>query len=393
MPREPFYQTSRHVKTLIIGIHSPSNRTKDILSYYQEFENLVKTRGITADATLTMRLRETDAAYFVTRGKLEEIAKVCQDQAIEHVIISEILSPQQLRNLKTYLECAITDRTKLILDIFEQAAHSGEGKMQVAIAQLQYAKAHMAGRGIHLSQQEGSVGLIGGPGETAKEREKRALDLEIVKLKKQLALLQKNRETQRKRRLTAQIPHICLIGYTNAGKSTILNLLTHSNVLAEDKLFATLDTTTRELYVHSQKKGIISDTVGFIQELPHQLIDAFKSTLSELQYADLLVQVVDMSDANWEIHLNVVASILKDLDVTKEMVYVFNKADRITEPALALMHDAIARYQPQVIVNSQSKEGIKPLVDFLDSWKPAKRESLEMPQVLPTELNAEDALS
>ncbi len=380
MPREPFYQTSRHVKTLIIGIHTPYNRTPDIQCYYQEFENLVKTRGIKPDATLTMRLRETDAAYFVTRGKLEEIAKICQEQKIEEVIISESLSPQQGRNLGTYLDCTITDRTKLILDIFEQAAQSGEGKMQVAIAQLQYAKARMAGRGIHLSQQEGSVGLIGGPGETAKEREKRALDLEILKLKKQLALLQKNRDTQRKRRLTAQVPHICLIGYTNAGKSTILNLLTHSTVLAEDKLFATLDTTTRELYVNSKKKGIVSDTVGFIQDLPHQLIEAFKSTLSELQYADLLVQVVDIADSNWEVHLNVVAAILQELGVAKEMVYVFNKADRLSEPELALMQEAIVRYQPQVIVSSQSKEGIKPLTEFLSSWQPTPETKQLPPQ-------------
>ncbi|PKN03641.1 GTPase HflX [Candidatus Dependentiae bacterium HGW-Dependentiae-1] len=381
MPREPFHQTSRHVKTLIVGIHAPANRTKDIQCYYQEFESLVKTRGITPDVILTMRLRETDAAYFVTKGKLEEIAKICEEQQIEEIIFSETLSPQQGRNLSTYLDCTVTDRTKLILDIFERAAQSGEGKMQVAIAQLQYAKTRMAGRGIHLSQQEGSVGLMGGPGETAKEREKRALDLEILKLKKQLAMLQKNRETQRKRRLTAQIPHICLIGYTNAGKSTILNLLTHSNVLAEDKLFATLDTTTRELYVQGKKKGIISDTVGFIQDLPHQLIDAFKSTLSELQYADLLVQVIDIADANWEAHLNVVATILQDLDVVKEMVYVFNKADKLSENELTRMRDAIARYQPQVIVNSHSKEGIKPLLEFLNSWQPTTHAEQSEPLV------------
>jgi GTP-binding protein HflX len=377
MPRIPFYQTSRHVKTLIIGIHAPYNRTKDIQCYYQEFQNLIKTRGIIPDAVMTMRLRETDSAYFLTRGKLEEIAKICQEQQIEEVILSESLSPQQERNLSTYLECTVSDRTKLILDIFEQAAHSGEGKMQVAIAQLQYAKARMAGRGIFLSQQEGSVGLIGGPGETAKEREKRALDLEILKLKKQLAMLQKNRDTQRKRRLAAQVPHICLIGYTNAGKSTILNLLTHSNVLAEDKLFATLDTTTRELYVNSKKKGIISDTVGFIQELPHQLIEAFKSTLSELQYADLLVQVVNISDTNWETHLNIVAAILQELGVVKEMVYVFNKADKLPETDLTLIRETISRYQPQVIVSSQSKDGIKPLTEFLANWEPAHQEPLK----------------
>ena len=214
------------------------------------------------------------------------------------------------------------------LEIFEKGSHSAEGKLQVQIAMFQHKKGRLAGRGIYLSQQGARIGTTG-PGETQKEIDARHIETSILKLKRQLVRLKQARETQRKQRLASQIPLFCLIGYTNAGKSSILNALTKSNVLAEDKLFATLDTTTRELYIDGKKKGLISDTVGFIQQLPHHLIEAFKSTLSELHYADLLIQVIDISDPNWEAHIAVVHKILEDLEIDKDMLYVFNKADKV----------------------------------------------------------------
>ena len=204
-------------------------------------------------------------------------------------------------------------------------------------------------------------------GETAKEKERRFIERNISKFKKQLEKMQKNRDIQRKRRLINKVPHLCLIGYTNAGKSTILNGLTKSEVLAEDKLFATLDTTTRELYIAGQKKGVISDTVGFIQQLSHHLIEAFKSTLSELQYADLLLHVVDISDANWESHIKVVHTILKDLDVYKDMIYIFNKVDAVENSET--VQEAVAKYQPHVLVSAHSKETLQPLANFLQTWE------------------------
>jgi GTP-binding protein HflX len=292
MTHKPYQASDYRPKVLLVGIHALYNKTTYIKSYFEEFINLVKSNGITYDEITYIKLRSIDAGTFITEGHLDDIKKICDEKNIDEVILSEPISPQQERNLHDYLHCRIFDRTQLILEIFEKSAHSAEGKAQINIAMLEYLKSRLAGKGIHLSQQSGVMGLRGGFGETAKEKERRHIDDHILKLKRQLEQLGKTRETQRKQRLKSKLPLFCLIGYTNTGKSTILNALTKSNVLAEDKLFATLDTTTRELFINSKKKGLISDTVGFIQLLPHHLIEAFKSTLSELKYADLLLQVV-----------------------------------------------------------------------------------------------------
>lgn len=365
MAKNNVYITKTHSPTLIIGVDAPYNKTVNIDSYYQEFLNLVRTNGTEYDQAIFVKLREIDPGYFLTKGKLQEVKEIVEKHDITDIIISEPLSVQQERNLHDFLHCKIHDRTRLILEIFEKAAHTAEGKIQVAIAMLQFDKSRLAGQGIYLSQQAGQIGSRG-PGETLKERETRHIETAILKLKRQLESLEKARATQRKRRLSAQVPHIALVGYTNAGKSTILNALTKSNVLAEDKLFATLDTTTRELYLDGKKKGLISDTVGFIQQLPHQLIEAFKSTLSELQYADLLLHVIDISDPNWEAHIKVVLNILTELEVDKPMLYVFNKTDRVAD--LAQLEQSISRYQPHVIISAQSKEGLTPLTEFLKAW-------------------------
>jgi GTPase len=356
-----------HPKTLLVGIHSPYNTTKNIQSYYEEFLNLVKSNGITYDEVYFTKLRSIDPGFFLTTGKLDEVHNLVKKHEIEEIIFSEPLSPQQERNLSELLDCKIFDRTQLILEIFEKGAQSAEGKIQVERAMLQHRKSRLAGRGIHMSQQAGRIGARG-PGETQKEREIQHIERAMIKLKRDLEQLEKIRDTQRKRRLETRVPQICIIGYTNAGKSTILNLLTKSTVLAEDKLFATLDTTTRELFIDSLKKGIISDTVGFIQQLPHHLIEAFKSTLTELNYAHLLLQVVDISDQNWESHIQVVMEVLKELDVDKPMLYVFNKVDRIE--LTELIENAVRKYQPHVFTSALSKEGLEPLIEFLRQWQP-----------------------
>ena len=217
-----------------------------------------------------------------------------------------------------------------------------------------------------MSQQAGYIGGKG-PGETEKEKQTRHIETHINKLKRHLKELEKTRDTQRKRRIDNKVPHICLIGYTNTGKSTLLNQLTKANVFAADKLFATLDTTTRELYIAGKKKGVISDTVGFIQQLPHHLVNAFKSTLSELQYADLLLHVIDIADINWEEHIIIVNTLLKDLGVDKEMLYVYNKADTPQEQHAE--EQLRNKYQPNVVISARSKDGIANLVNFLEKWK------------------------
>lgn len=357
-------------KILLVGIHAPYNKIANSQSYFDEFLKLVSSNNITYDATLFFKLREIDAGTFVTRGKLAEIQDVVEKEQIDEVIISEPLSPQQERNLRDFLHCKVFDRTQLILEIFEKSAHSAEGKMQVQIAMLQHKKSRLAGKGIHLSQQAGGFGMMAGGGETAKEREKRHIEDEIAKLKKQLQQIEKVRHTQRKQRLNTAVPLICLVGYTNAGKSTILNALTKSNVLAEDRLFATLDTTTRQLFINGTKKGLLSDTVGFIQLLPPQLIEAFKSTLDELHYADLLLHVVDCSDPNWRYHINVVLTILHEINVKKPMLFVFNKIDNVD--LTPRLQEELDEYHPNVLISAHSKEGLEPLINFLAEWDPKK---------------------
>ncbi len=359
--------TTDHVKTLLVAVNAPYHTGVDHNSYIEEFKNLIKTEGSTFDEIVSIKLREVDPSYFITKGKLEEIKKLCVDNNIEHIFISETLTAKQERNLRDFLERNITDRTRLILDIFNQSAVTAEGKTQVQIAYLDHLKTRVSGKGIEFDQQAGSIGIRGGPGETAKEIELRYLNLEIRKLKRIIDRIQSAREVQRKQRLKNQEPLLCLIGYTNAGKSTILNTLTNSDVLAEDKLFATLDTTTKQLYINHKKIGVLSDTVGFIQQLPPKLIAAFKSTLSELQYANLLLHVVDLTNPNWQAHIEVVHQILDDLEVKKDMLYVFNKADLV--PDIESIMPQINLFTPHVIVSAKSKAGMEPLLQYLTNWQ------------------------
>jgi GTP-binding protein HflX len=373
MARQSHHLSVYLPKVLLLGIQAPYNRTKNIESYFQEFRNLAKSNGVIVHEEMYIKLRDTDSGYFLTKGKLAEIREFCDKNNIEEVIISEPLTPVQERNLEDALNVVLYDRTHLILEIFEKSAHTAEGKTQVAIAMIEYQKTRLAGKGIYMAQQSGFIGMRGGPGETQKEKEKRHLANTVLKLRRELVQLQKVRDNQRKQRVNNRVPHICLIGYTNAGKSTILNALTKSNILAENKLFSTLDTTTRELYIGGQKKGVISDTVGFIQLLPPHLIEAFKSTLSELQFADLLIHVVDISDSSWQEHIKVVHEILSDLEVDKPMVYVFNKVDGADPLEVEKTH----AYTPHVITSALSKEGLKPLIEYLAEWNVAPTVPLE----------------
>lgn len=361
--------TTTYPKTLLLGIQSPQNYVANPESYFEEFHNLARTNGVKNYEQINIKIRSIDPGYFLTKGKRDEIKALCDENNIEQVIVSEPLSSRQAGNLGELFDCTIFDRTELILEIFEKSAHTAEGKLQVTIAQLQHKKSRLAGKGIHFSQQSGAIGVRGGFGETAKEKETRHIEDSILQIKRNLTKMHSSRETQRKQRLSAHEPNLCLIGYTNAGKSTILNILTHSNVLAEDKLFATLDTTTRSLFIHGVKKGTLSDTVGFIQQLPPRLIDAFKSTLSELHYADLLLHVVDIADPGWQNHINVVHQILDDLKVDSPMLYVFNKADKIDT---ALLAGALEKYEPHVIISSLTKKGIEPLIEYINKWDPTK---------------------
>jgi len=368
--RKPFYLTKQKIPAcLIIAVQTPQQKMIDHDSYAEEFTRLVETARGTYAHKILIKLRMIDTARFFTKGKLHDIKAICDEKNIEEIIISEHLIPQQERNLKDFTDCVIIDRTRLILEIFEKAAQSAEGKLQVGIALLAHKKSRLSGKGIHLAQQRGGIGLRAGSGEKKKVSEARHIEQLILKHKKSLDRLERVRTTQRKKRLNAGMPHTALIGYTNAGKSTLLNALTKSDVLAEDKLFATLDTTTRELFLNGSKKGTISDTVGFIQQLPHRLVNAFKSTLSELHFADLLLHVVDASSSNWKDQINTVNQLLEELEIDKPTLYVFNKADVAKD--IEAFKAATQELQPQVIISAKKESSlfsIDPLKSYLDSF-------------------------
>lgn len=370
MSTKKLIDTAAKSNVLTIGVQTPRNKTFEPESYYREFQNLVETSGATPKKEIRIKLRTIDNGYFFTKGKLAELIAACADKNFDEVILSEPLNLQQARNLKDALNTPIIDRTELILRIFEQGAQSAEGKLQVEMALLRHEKSRLAGQGIHLSQQAGQIGGKG-PGETAKEKALQHLERAINQTRKELEQLEKVRAVQRKRRLLNKTPQIAIVGYTNAGKSTLLNTLTNSDILAENKLFATLDTTTRELFIGGKKKGTISDTVGFIQNLPHSLIKAFKSTLSELQHADLLIHVVDLSDKNWRNHILVVTKTLEEIKADRiPTVIAFNKLDK------ALLQEKEKEqikkeFPSSVFISAKNKASITPLVELLETWSPA----------------------
>jgi GTP-binding protein HflX len=368
MTKSTYYTTSVHPKTLVIVVHAPYNIVRDVRGYFDEFLHLVRSNGISIDAVKEVKLRSVDNTAFFTKGKLEEIIEMCRHEQFEEVIISEQLSVRQERTLAELLHVKLFDRTMLILEIFEKRATSAEGKIQVQMARLRYTKSRLAGRGIHLSQQGGMPGTRG-PGETQKARDIEHIEHLLNRLRRELDAIERSRATQRKRRLNKQEDLICLVGYTNAGKSSILNVLTKSNVMAENQLFSTLDTTTRELYLRGIKCGLLSDTVGFIQQLPKQLLEAFKSTLQELHFAHLILHVVDASDPNWRSHITIVDTLLADLAVAKPLVYVFNKVDKLTAEERLALCPYLPTDHPVIMCSTQAGlEGLAELIAFLYDW-------------------------
>lgn len=355
--------TKDESKTLLVCVITPSNHMAP--EYYEEeFLSLASTLGIEYEDIVTMRLRSTDNNMFLTKGKLEELLALATSMGITKAYFSESLSPLQERNLENALGFPVYDRAKLILEIFSKSAHTAEGKIQVEMAEFEYLRTRIIGRGKELAQQAGLIGTRG-PGETEKEELKRYFQEKMRIAKRRLETLERARETQRKQRLNRKIPLLCIIGYTNAGKSSLINMIAKGNVLAEDKLFATLDTTTRELIIDARKVALISDTVGFISQLPHQLIAAFKSTLDELRYAHMLIHVIDISNPAWRDQVEVVHQTLKELQINAPMVYVFNKIDKLSQLEMQLVQSESQAYNPHVIIHTQSKEGVAPLVDFL----------------------------
>ncbi|MCL2512310.1 MAG: GTPase HflX [Oscillospiraceae bacterium] len=293
-----------------------------------ELEELARTAGAEVYAKVTQKREKPDPATFVGSGRLREIKELCENADIDLLIFDSELTPSQLRNIEKETDVRVVDRTTLILDIFAASARSSEGKLQVELAQLKYSLPRLTGKGTELSRLGGGIGTRG-PGESKLESDRRHIRRRIHSLETELAQLEKRRERHRERRKKDGVTAVAIVGYTNAGKSTLLNTLTDAGVFVEDKLFATLDPTSRALKLPDGRNIMLIDTVGFISRLPHKLVEAFKSTLEEAVSADLILNVCDASNEEYEEHLSVTNDILKELGVeNKPVLNVLNKCDK-----------------------------------------------------------------
>ena len=325
MPRQKFYDTAvKPEKAILVGVITPGESEEQTKEYLDELEFLVDTAGGEAIRSFTQRMQRPDRATFVGTGKLEEINAFVKSEEIDIVVFDDELSPSQLRNIENELQVKILDRSNLILDIFAKRAQTSQAKTQVELAQLQYLLPRLTRLWTHLERQKGGIGMRG-PCESQIETDRRLILNKISLLKERLKEIDKQNETQRKNR--SQLIRVALVGYTNVGKSTIMNMISKSEVFAENKLFATLDTTVRKVVIENLP-FLLSDTVGFIRKLPHHLVECFKSTLDEVREADILVHVVDISHGNFEDQINTVNETLKELGaIDKLIITVFNKID------------------------------------------------------------------
>lgn len=302
----------------------------------QELRQLAVSAGMDIHATVEGRRLKPDAKYFIGTGKAEELAATMKATESLVAVFNHDLSPSQQRNLERLLECRVADRTGLILDIFAQRAQSHEGKLQVELAQLEHLSTRLVRGWTHLERQKGGIGVRGGPGETQLELDRRMLRIRVKQLREKLDKLKQQRGMQRRSRKRSQVMSVSLVGYTNAGKSTLFNRLTQSNVYEADQLFATLDTTSRKMYTPESGSIVVSDTVGFIKHLPHALVEAFGATLEEAAQADLLLHVVDSASTNRDEQILQVNHVLEEIGATQvHQVLVLNQIDRIgLEPGL-----------------------------------------------------------
>ena len=333
----------------------------------EELGLLSQTAGMAPVARVTCKRKAPDAALFVGSGKADEIRALAQMHGAVEVLFDQALSPAQQRNLERHLELPVNDRTLLILEIFAQRAHSHEGKLQVELARLQYLSTRLVRRWSHLERQTGGIGARGGPGEKQIELDRRMISEAIKRTRERLVKVKRQRSTQRRQRERRNTFNISLVGYTNAGKSTLFNALVKARSYAADQLFATLDTTTRQLYLTDAGRSVsLSDTVGFIRDLPHGLVDAFQATLQEAVDADLLLHVVDASNANFPEQMREVRKVLEEIGAANiPQILVFNKLDAVPSeqrpPNLQDHYDEDGVKVPRVFVSARSGEGLETL--------------------------------
>ncbi len=324
MPHTPSPTDKKNETAVLIGLIHRSQNENQLREFMDELAFLAETAGAATVKRFVQRLDHPDSKTFIGSGKLNEIKEFIKANKTDIAIFDDELSGSQIRNIEKVLECRVLDRNNLILDIFAKRARSAQSKAQVELAQYKYLLPRLTRMWTHLEKQRGGIGMRG-PGESEIETDRRAINDKISKLKEKLLTIDKQSATQRKQR--GEMIRVALVGYTNVGKSTLMNLLSKSDVFAENKLFATLDTTVRKI-VYENIPFLLSDTVGFIRKLPHDLIESFKSTLDEVREADILVHVVDISHPNFEDQINIVNQTLVDIKATdKPTLIVFNKID------------------------------------------------------------------
>jgi GTP-binding protein HflX len=360
-----------HERALLVGLEKQGVSKWDLRDSLEELAELANSAGAEVVDTVTQKLEKPTAPYYIGKGKAESLKLALQDRQVTSVIFDDELSPAQGRNLENLLSRKVLDRTQLILDIFAQRARSREGRLQIELAQLQYLLPRLTRMWDHLSRQTGGIGTRG-PGETQLEVDRRRVQERISRLERELESVRKTRAVQRQGRKRHQWPVAAVVGYTNAGKSTLLNLLTGADVVAENKLFATLDPTTRSFVLPNKQRLLLTDTVGFLRKLPHTLIESFKATLEEVSEADLLIHVVDLSHTRVDDQIEAVESVIKELDAFgKQTLIVFNKIDKLQNRDV--IDTYLRRFPGSVAISARTGEGVNKLVqalqDALSAWR------------------------
>jgi GTP-binding protein HflX len=355
--------SSEEVKETVILVGTDIDKEQDVNETLAELERLVETAGGEVVGTIMQRRERPDTATYIGKGKLEELKSLQLETKATTIVFDDQLSPAQQRNIEKLMEVKVIDRTALILDIFAQRAHSYEGQLQVELAQMRYLLPRLGGKGLVMSRLGGGIGTRG-PGETKLEVDRRTIRDKIHDIEESLEAVSAQRALQRNRRVESGLPCVAIVGYTNAGKSTLLNRLTDAGVLVEDKLFATLDPTIRMLVLPSGRKVLLADTVGFIRKLPHALIAAFRATLEEVVYADVLMHVIDASSEEWEAQSRSVYEVLKELGAAdKKVLTVMNKVDCLNGPA---KFRRLLWKPGSVAISAKDGEGLNDLLASLD---------------------------
>lgn len=357
------YNTKQDTEYVILISVDKDNNEFDTESCLDELEELAKTAGAEVVGKMIQKRDGIHKGHYFGKGKIQELKEYIEEKNATGIICDDELSPNQIRNMEKMLETKVMNRTMLILDIFASHAKSAEGKVQVELAQLKYNLSHLIGHGKDMSRLGGGIGTRG-PGEKKLETDRRNISDRISELNRELKEIEKHRQVMREKRVKNGIPIIALAGYTNAGKSTLMNSITNAGVLAEDKLFATLDTTTRKIELDSGKEYLFTDTVGFIQKLPHNLIKAFKATLEELKYADILVHVVDSSNKARDEQMKVVYNTFKELEcINKPIITVYNKIDKEHEKPFP---DDKYAFE-SVSISAKTGEGVTEMINTIEN--------------------------